>query len=139
MVLGDKLWEGKGKSMSTVVKGANADGVTLEATWSAQLRGMGRAKGLDGQVTFTGNILMGPTGSGNSIGQGIMNTMTGDMAVVKGYGYGYVEGGKSKSVGIWNFMTMSQKLTWMNSAVAIVTLEGDPQWMEFDIVVHEWK
>ena len=50
-----------------------------------------------------------------------------------------VEMGKSKSVGVWSFMSMSPKLAWMNTAVALVTLEGDPSWMEFDVAIWEWK
>jgi len=65
--------------------------------------------------------------------------MTGDMAVVKGYGYGKADMDKAKSVGIWTFMSMSPKLAWVNDAVALVTMEGDPQWMEFTVTVWEWK
>lgn len=139
MVLGDKLWEGKGKSTAIAIKGLSAEGVSIEATWTAQMKGVGKAKGVDGMITFTGNIMMGPSGAGWSHGQGMLNLMTGDMAVVKGSGIGRVEMGKSKTVGLWSFMTMSPKLAWMNSAAAVVSMEGDPQWMEFDIVVFEWK
>jgi hypothetical protein len=139
MAIGEKLWEGKAKSMATAIKGVGPDGVKIESTWMAQLKGMGKAKGWDGAVTFTGNILMEPSGAGWSMGQGLLNFMSGDMAVVKGSGFGKVEMGKSKSVGIWSFMSMSPKLAWMNTAVALVTLEGDPSWMEFDVVVWEWK
>jgi hypothetical protein len=139
MAIGEKLWEGKAKSMATAIKGVDAEGVKIEATWKADLKGMGKAMGWDGAVMFTGNIMMGPNGAGWSMGQGLLNFMSGDMAVVKGAGYGMVEMGKSKSVGIWSFMSMSPKLAWMNTAVALVTLEGDPSWMEFDVVVWEWK
>jgi hypothetical protein len=139
MVLGEKLWEGKGKTMSTTIKAATAEGVVLEYTWMAQLKGLGKAKGVDANVTFSAVVMMGPSGAGASQGQGLLMTMTGDMAVVKGSGYGKNEAGKSKGVGIWSFMTMSQKLAWMNNVVAIATMEGDPQWMEFDITINEWK
>jgi hypothetical protein len=62
MTIGEKLWEGKAKTMGMALKGANADGVMLEYTWSAQLKGMGKAKGVDGQVMFTGNTVISPTG-----------------------------------------------------------------------------
>lgn len=139
MVLGEKLWEGKGKTMGMAIKSVDAEGVKIEATWMAQLKGLGKAKGVDGAVTFTGIVMMGPSGAGWSHGQGMFNMMTGDMAVVKGSGYGKVETEKSKSVGIWSFMTMPQKLGWMNNVVAIITQEGDPQWMEFDVTINEWK
>ena len=139
MAIGEKLWEGKGKSQTTIIKGVESDGVWIMATWMAQLKGMGKAKGMDGQVTFSGKIKMGPNGAGISQGQGILATMTGDMAVVKGYGYGKPVMDKAKSVGIWTFMSMSPKLAWVNDVAAIVTLEGDPQWMEFTVTVWEWK
>lgn len=139
MVIGEKLWEGKAKSMGMAIKGADADGVKMEYTWVAQLKGMGKAKGVDGQVMFTGNTVISPTGGGGTMGTGLFTTMTGDMAVIKGSGYGKPEMGKGKGVGIWSFMTMSQKLGWMNMTVALTTQEGDAQWMEFDVVVWEWK
>lgn len=139
MVLGEKLWEGKGKTTGTTIKAVGADGVTLEYTWTAQLKGMGKAKGADAAVTFSAIVLMGPSGSGLSRGQGILNTMTGDMVAIKGAGHGKNEAGKSKGVGLWSFMTMSAKLGWLNNVVAIITQEGDPQWMEFDMAIHEWK
>ena len=139
MAIGEKLWEGKGKSQTTIIKDVEADGVGIMATWTAQLKGMGKAMGMDGQVTFSGKIKMGPNGGGVSMGQGIFTTMTGDMAVVKGYGYGKPVMDKAKSVGIWTFMSMSPKLAWVNDTLALVTLEGDPQWMEFTVTVWEWK
>jgi hypothetical protein len=139
MVIGEKLWEGKAKTMGMAIKGANADGVMLEYTWMAQLKGMGKAQGVDGQVIFTGNTIISPTGGGNTMGTGLFTTMTGDMAVIKGSGYGKPEAGKGKGLGIWSFMTMSQKLNWMNMTVTLTTQEGDAQWMEFDVVVWEWK
>ena len=139
MAIGEKLWEGKAKSTIMAIKGANADGVSIMATWTAQLTGMGKAKGWDGALMFTGKTMMATSGVGQTMGTGMLNFMSGDMAVAKGSGVGKVEMGKSKSVGVWSFMSMSPKLAWMNTAVALVTLEGDPSWMEFDIVIWEWK
>jgi hypothetical protein len=134
MAIGEKLWAGKAKTMGMAVKGANADGVSLECTWMADVKGMGIAKGIDGNILFTGNTMISPTSGGGIMGTGMLTTMTGDMAVIKGSGYGKPEGAKGKGVGIWNFMTMSQKLAWMNMTVAITTQEGAPKWKEFDIL-----
>lgn len=139
MAIGEKLWEGKGKYGTPAIKAVNADGVSLEGTLTAQVKGVDRAKGIDGVVTFTTMILMAPSGAGWSHGQGILNMMTGDMVVMKGSGIGKVENGKGKSVGLMSFMTMSSKLNWLNNLVAVVTQEGDPMWQEFDITIHEWK
>jgi hypothetical protein len=139
LAIGEKLWEGKAKTMGMTIKGINADGVSLEYTWMAQLKGMGKAKGVDGQVLFTGMTMISPSGGGSTVGNGMFTTMTGDMAVIKGSGYGKPEAGKGKGLGIWSFMTMSPKLTWMNMTVALTTQEGDPMWSEFEVVVWEWK
>ncbi|MGD0644591.1 MAG: hypothetical protein ABSA75_06775 [Candidatus Bathyarchaeia archaeon] len=139
MAIGEKLWEGKAKTMGMAIKGASAEGVSMEYTWMAQVKGMGKAKGVDGNIMFTGNTMISPTGGGGSMGTGLLTTMTGDMAVIKGSGYGKPEGGKGKGVALWNFMTMSPKLAWLNMTVALTTQEGDPQWQEFDLVVWEWK
>jgi hypothetical protein len=135
MVVGEKLWEGKGKYGPVAIKAVGPEGVTMEGTFTVQLKGAGRATGIDGALTNTGTILMEPSGAGWSHGLGMFNTMTGDMAVVKNTGIGKM----GKSVGLMSFMTMSPKLAWMNDLIALVTLEGDPQWMEFEISICEWK
>lgn len=139
MAIGEKLWEGKGKYGTPAIRAVNADGLSIEGTLMAQVKGLGRAKGIDGAVTFTTMILMAPNGAGWSHGQGMFNAVTGDMAVMKGSGIGKVENGKGKVVALMSFMTMSPKLNWLNNLVAVVTQEGDPMWQEFDITIHEWK
>jgi hypothetical protein len=43
-------------------------------------------------------------------------------------------------VGLWTFMTMSEKLAWLNDVIAVVTFEAlDPMWMEFNVTISEWK
>jgi len=45
------------QTMGMSIKGAIADGVMLEYIWMAQLKGIGKAQGVDGQVVFTGNTM----------------------------------------------------------------------------------
>ena len=46
LVLGEKLWEGKGKSVGTgAIKSVGMDGVISEYSWTAQVKGSGRAEG----------------------------------------------------------------------------------------------
>ena len=47
MAIGEKLWEGKGKSGASFIKSVGMDGVTSMYTWTAQMKGMGKAKGVD--------------------------------------------------------------------------------------------
>jgi hypothetical protein len=55
MVLGEKLWEGKGKSAgSGFIKSIDMEGVTSVYTWTAQVKGVGRAKELDVNFNVTG-------------------------------------------------------------------------------------
>jgi hypothetical protein len=48
--------------------------------------------------------------------------------------------GKGKSVGLWSFMTMAEKLMWMNDVMAVVTFDAvDLMWQELKIAIYEWK
>ncbi len=82
-----------------------------------------------------------PKGIAGAKDQGMLMTMTGDMGIVKGFDLmKMTAGGKPTSVGLWSFMTMSEKLSWLNDLIAIVTFEAlDPMWMEFNITIWEWK
>ena len=44
--------------MSTTIKAATAEGVRLEHTWVAQLKGLGKAKGVDENLTFSAVVMM---------------------------------------------------------------------------------
>ncbi len=142
MVLGEKLWEGKGKSASTgFIKSVGMEGVTSEFSWMAQVKGMGRAKGVDGNINVTAVSIMPPKGVSTTKDQGVFMTTTGDMGVMKGADYMKMVLGKNpSSVGLWTFMTMSEKLGWMNDLIAVAVIEAvDPMWMEFNISIFEWK
>ncbi len=54
MVLGEKLWEAKGKSVGpSFIKSIGMEGVTSIFAWMAEVKGMGRAKGVDGNINVT--------------------------------------------------------------------------------------
>ncbi len=142
MVLGEKLWEGKGKSAGPgFIKSVGMEGVTSEYSWNADVKGMGKAKGADLNIHVTAISTMPQKGVAPANDQGVFMTMTGDMGVLKGYDLmKMVMGGKPTAVGLWSFMTMSDKLGWMNDLVALVTFEAqDPMWMESNITIYEWK
>jgi hypothetical protein len=82
-----------------------------------------------------------PKGIAASKDQGMLMTMTGDMGIVKGFDLmKMIPGQKPTSVGLWSFMTMSEKLGWLNDLIAIVTFEAlDPMWTELNITIWEWK
>jgi len=119
------------------IKNVNSEGMIFEHSWVAPVKGMGKAKGANGTIMFTENVIVAPSGIANSIGNGIFNTATGDSAVIKSAGSGKGEGNKGMGLSIWNFMTMSKKLEYLNQTLAVVTQEGDPE--QFDLTVWEWK
>jgi len=140
MVLGEKLWEGKGKGNPGFIKSINMEGVTSVYTYQADLKGMGRAKGTDLSLHVTAKSKNPPKGIATAWDQGTLMNMTGDMAVMKGFDLMKMTGGKPASVGLWSFMTMSEKLAWMNDVIALVTFEAlDPMWETFNLTIYEWK
>lgn len=142
MVIGEKIFEGKGKSDGpSYIESMNADGVTSMYAWSAQLKGSGKAQGVNATVNVTAKSMVPPKGVAASKDKAMLFTMTGDMAVVKGLDLmKMVPGANPSSVGLWTFMTMSEKLGWLNDVIAVVTFEAlDPMWMEFNVTISEWK
>jgi hypothetical protein len=60
-----------------------------------------------------------PKGVGGAKDQGVFMTMTGDMGIIKGYDLMKISMGTNPAaVGLWTFMTMSEKLSWMNDVIA---------------------
>lgn len=142
MVLGEKLFEGKGKSAGpSYIKSIDAQGVTSIFAWTAQLKGMGKAKGVDGMLNVTATSMAPPKGVAGAKDKVMFFTMAGDMAVGKGMDLMKMTMGTNPAaVGLWSFMTMSEKLAWMNDVIAVVTMQAtDPMWMEFTITIQEWK
>jgi hypothetical protein len=142
MVIGEKLWEGKGKSAGQgLIKSVGMEGVVSVYSWSAQVKGMGKAKGVDGMMNVTAKSMMPPKGVAAAKDQGMFMTATGDMAVLKGVDLMKMTANqKPSSVGLWSFMTMSEKLGWLNDVIAVVTFEAlDPMWNEFTVTINEWK
>ena len=52
-VVGDKLWEGNAQAITTIVKEANQNGTEMIVTYMLQVKGVGKASGLDGVIFFT--------------------------------------------------------------------------------------
>jgi hypothetical protein len=141
VVLGEKLWEGKGKSDGPgFIKYAGAEGLASMYSWSAQLKGVGRAEGVDINIHATGKSWMAPKGVGTAKDQAVFMTAAGDMGVLKGFALSKRTENKPLAVSLWYFITDSEKLVWMNDVIALASYEPvDAMWMEFKLVVHEWK
>jgi hypothetical protein len=81
-----------------------------------------------------------PKGLGAAKDQGIFRLSSGEMGVIKGLDLSKMVEGKGVSVGLWTFMTMAEKISWLNDTVGLVTFEAlDPMWQEFNIAIYEWK
>jgi hypothetical protein len=140
LVLGEKLWEGKGKSGNSFIKSVGMEGVVSEYNFTAQLKGFGCAEGVDCNINVTAFGVQPPKGMGKAKDQGMLMTQNGEMAVLKGHDVSKMAEGKPVSVGLWSFMTMSEQLEWLNDVIAVVTFEAlDPMWQEFNVVIYEWK
>ncbi len=141
MTIGEKLWEGKGKSGAGFIKSVGMEGVTQIYTWTAQMKGLGKAKGVDVNLNVTGMSVTPPKGIATSKDQGMLMTMMGDMGVIMGSSSMKMTPGKNPtSVGLWTFMTMSENLGWLNDTIAVVTFEAlDPMWVELSVTIWEWK
>jgi len=137
--IGELLWQGKGKTQSTIIKKVDAEGLTVEFTWAGDVKGAGKAEGVNGAIVFTGTKVAPLTnkGAGATTGQGILFTSK-DMASIESTGYVNPRWESAKSVEIWRFRTASERLSWLNSAVALVTQQGDSAWQEFTVSIHEW-
>jgi hypothetical protein len=137
LVLGEKMWEEKGKIIGISVKSVGPEGVRMEETFATEVKGLGRAP--SGRNIGTMDILETPGGFFSGTGQGYLVTQDGDSVVWKCYSVGKPEAGKVKSVNIIQFMTTSQRLSWMNGFIAVDESVSDPMTMELSGTGYEWK
>jgi hypothetical protein len=137
LVLGEKLWEEKGKVTGVSVKSVDSEGVHMEETFASEFKGIGRFP--SGRNMGTMNIVVRPDGHSSGTGQGICTTQNGDMMVWKCYALSKPEAGKDKNITIIQLMTTSQKLSWMNSLLIVYESIGDMKTMEFSSTGYEWK
>jgi hypothetical protein len=137
LVLGEKLWEEKGKVIGMSVKSVGSEGLHMEQTFASEVKGLGRFP--SGRNMGTVNSVARPDGFSSGTGQGIFTAQDGDSVVWKVLAFGKPEAGKEKNVAIVQFMTTSQKLSWMNSLLIVYESIGDMKAMEFSGTGYEWK
>ncbi len=138
-MLGQKLFEGKGKSGASFIKSVSMEGVKQMYAWTAQVKGVGKAAGVDCFISVTAKGMTPPKGLGAAKDQGLFWAQTGEMGTIKGFDVAKMMDGKNTSVGLWTFMTMSEKLMWLNNTIGVVVFEAtDMMWQEFKIEIYEW-
>lgn len=136
LVLGEKIAEEKGKVTGLTVKSVGPEGVHIEETFVSEVKGFGRFP--SGRDIGTFNVVQRVGSVFSGTGQGTKTTLDGDSAVWKCYFIGKLEGGKYKSLTIIEFMTTSQKLSWMSNLVAIEDITMDEN-RELSGIAYEWK
>jgi hypothetical protein len=139
LVLGEKLWEEKGKAIGMSIKSIGPEGVRMEMTFTSATKGFGRDTGLDGTNMGTMEFVQAPEGGFSGSAQGIWTGLDGETVVWKCYSLGKTEAGKSKGVNIIQFMTTSKKLARMNGAIAVFEGITDMKTMEISGTGYEWK
>ena len=133
------MFEGKGKSGPGFIKWVGMEGIAQMYTWNATVKGPGKADGVDCMISVTAKSMTPPKGVGMAKDQGIFRTTTGEMGVLKGMDLAKMVEGKTVSVGLWSFMTASEKLGWMNDTIAVAEFQAlDPTWQDFNITIYEW-
>ncbi len=85
MVLGQKFFEGKGKSAGpSFIKEISMEGIVSMYSYQAQLKGLGRAEGIQANLNVTAKSMTPPKGVAAAKDKGILMTVTGEMCVMRG-------------------------------------------------------
>ena len=139
MTLGEKLFEESGNVTGfKVTKVHPIEGVTMEASFTSEIRGVGRFPSC--KNLGSGTMTQYPHGIVDQSNQGSVMTNEGDQFVWWAHGKGkVVEGGKVKGLIIVTGFTNSQKLSWMNNLIMALESEFDPESKMFKITAYEWK
>ncbi len=139
MVLGEKFFEESGNLIGVkVLRVHPTEGVTTEASFTSEIRGQGRFP--SGKNLGSGNMTKYPHGIIDATWQGFFTTEDGDQFMWWSHEKGkVVEGGKITGLNIVTGFTNSQKLSWMNSVIMAVEIDGSVFSQEFKATAYEWK
>jgi hypothetical protein len=139
MALGEKLFEESGNVTGfKVTKVHPIEGVTMEVSFTSEIRGIGRFP--SGKNLGSGTMTQYPHGMVDQSNQGSVMTNEGDQFVWWAHGKGkVVEGGKVKGLIIVTGFANSKKLSWMNNLIMALESEYDPESKMFKITAYEWK
>ena len=82
---------------------------------------------------------MSSKGVASEKNQGTFMTRDGERCILKGFGLMKIEiNDKTSAVSLWRMLTNSEKLSWINDLIAVVTFESDDMmWTDFNIIIHE--
>jgi hypothetical protein len=147
MALGEKLWEESGNVRGfKVTKVHPVEGVTMEVSFTSEIRGIGRFP--SGKNIGSGTVTQYPHGIVDGSYQGSFMTTTAEGGSSTSDQFVWwahektkaVEGGKKfKGLTMMTGFTNSQKLSWMNNLIIALDLETDPESQKFKATAYEWK
>jgi hypothetical protein len=140
MALGEKLFEESGDITGfKVTKVHPIEGVTIEASFTSEIRGIGRFP--SGKNIGSGTMTQYPHGIVDASWQGsLMIAEGGDQFIWWAHEKSKVtEDGKVKGLTMVTGFTNSQKLSWMNNLILALESETDLRSQTFKITGYEWK
>jgi hypothetical protein len=140
MALGEKLFEESGNITGfKVTKVHPTEGVTNEASFTSEIRGIGRFP--SGKNLGSGTMTQYPHGIVDASWQGSVTTAEGgDQFIWWAHEKSkVVEGGRVKGLIMVTGFTNSQKLSWMNNLIIALESETDPESQKFKTTAYEWK
>ncbi len=141
MGLGEKLWEEKSRSLGLAVRTVGAEGAVIEGTWTGELKGFGRMRGIDGTTVGTTEFkkLAVQTYVIGSDSHEVFTTKEGERVFFEGYSTGKIHAGRYTSgVDIITFRTDSKRLLWMNDIIVLREGLGGPDSEEQVAMAYEW-
>jgi|SRR5215203_330611 len=144
MAFGEKLFEESGNVTGfKVTKVHPTEGVTMEVSFTSEIRGMGKFP--SGKNIGSGTVTQYPHGIVDGSYQGsFMTTAESGSSADQFVWWAHektkpVEGGKVKGLTMMTGFTNSQKLSWMNNLIIALELETNPASQTFKATAYEWK
>jgi hypothetical protein len=140
MGLGEKLFEESGDITGfKVTKVHPIEGVTIEASFTSEIRGIGRFP--SGKNLGSGTMTQYPHGIVDASWQGSLMIAEGDDQYIwwAHEKSKVTEDGKVKGLTMVTGFTNSQKLSWMNNLILALESETDLKSQKFKITGYEWK
>ncbi len=137
LAIGEKLFEEKITPAGFAIKSVGPEGVETEYSVTGEITGFGKAEGVKATNMATMRNLVRPGGITTGTAQGVMTMTDGDSVVWKLCYAGKTSSTGVKLTGTVTFMTMSEKLAWLNSTICVMEAAGDAK--AHTDVFYEWS
>lgn len=140
MPIGEKLYEERGRGSGMSLKDTHGcDAAIMDFTFTSEIQGFGRLKGVSGKGRATVEILAGTSGVANGVGRGFITLGKHEVVVWRRVGVNTIKTDQPVYVAIMVFETHSEKFRWMNNLICVVEGEIDADLDQIKRTVYEWK